>query len=241
MAQQLVPVYVDSRPARLAASSKQLTPKRGQRLKILVGVPWPPRMGPGTPSNHLRGPAWCVFFRPRGAFFGLTAPNGPKGGPRAPGWALVGSGGRVLGRDPLGRRVGSLLVVVCQLLPCEWCLLGPKQPQMGPDGPGTCSTGDWWPCLGTESSWATCGWPCGHCLPIFLLQKARKGPKRPQNGPKRVPEMAKMENGPGPFGVLKDTLFGPVLTPFSNSPFWDRKGVKKRPDPCVLSNTNLDH
>ena len=44
----------------------------------------------------------------------------------------------------------------------------PKRPQTGPDGPRTCTTGVWWPYLGTESTWATCETPFGHVLPVSL-------------------------------------------------------------------------
>ena len=129
-------------------------------MKLPVGVPQPPArvLGPqATILGVLLRPVVSVF-RLQDAFVGQfcpqtapkcprTAPNGPKRGPRAPGWAPVGSGGCVLGRNPLGQRVGSLLLVFfAWVSPVNgvWCPLvqnGPKRPQQGPDGPGTCTTG----------------------------------------------------------------------------------------------------
>ena len=46
-----------------------------------------------------------------------------------PGHAPLGSGGRILGRNPLGQRAGCLLVLFCLR-----CALAPKRPQMAPNG-----------------------------------------------------------------------------------------------------------
>ena len=145
-----------------------------------------PRMDLGTPSNHLRGPGVRVF-RPRGVgcvCWPIWPPNGPQTAPkrppngargRAPGWVPEGSSGRVSGRNPLRQRVGSLLLVFCPFLPRQRCVVSfgsktaSKRPQTGLDGPGTCTTGVRWPYLGTHSTWARCGLPFVHILPVFLL------------------------------------------------------------------------
>ena len=54
-----------------------------------------------------------------------------------------------------------------------------------------------WPCLGTESAWATCQVPFTCVLPVFTLSTVSFGlPKRP---PKR-PETAPMALGHAPPG-----------------------------------------
>ena len=111
-----MPVYVDFRPV---ASKQQPASKRGQKLNLPFGVLQPPRMGPGTPSNHLR--VWLHpipvlrVFRPPGvrplanlAQFGQWPQAGPEG-------SGMGAGGRGLGRNLLGQRVGSLLLLLVLL------------------------------------------------------------------------------------------------------------------------------
>ena len=220
-------------------------------------------MGPGTPSNRLRGPVAprCVCFPPAGCVRWpiwtpngpKTAPNGPKQGSRALGWAPVGSLLLVFApsypvNDPFGPKTAP-----------KWPQNGPKRPQTGHNGPGTCTSRVWWPCLVTESTWATCGLPSGHVLPVFLPsmvcdlapKQPQNGPKWPQDGPEMGLEMAENEffpkKDPRSFGVPIDTFsgcFDPVLDSFealfspkrpcSNGPIWDRKGVKKWPKTCFF-------
>ena len=68
-------------------------------------------MGLGTQSTDLRGPLAprCACFPPAGfVYWPIWPQNGSTQGPRAPGWAPVGSGGRVLGRNPLQQRVDGV-------------------------------------------------------------------------------------------------------------------------------------
>ena len=115
---------------------------------------------------------WCMFVGQFGPKSGpQTAPNGA----RRRRWGPVGAGGCVLGWNLLWQRVGSLLLVFCPFLPRQRCVVSfgsktaSKRPQTGPVGPGTCTTGVRWPYLGTHSTWARCGLPFVHILPVFLL------------------------------------------------------------------------
>ena len=163
-----------------------------------------PRMGPGTPSNHLGGPVAPrrVLFPPAGCVRSpIWPPNSPKRGPRAPGRAPVGSGGRVLGWNPLGQRVGWILLVFYPFLPCQrcgviWPQTGPKTaangPQQSPMAPGHAPPGSGGRIWGRS--------PLGHratCLLVmFCLFLSRKwcdlAPKQPHDGPQWTQNGSKM-------------------------------------------------
>ena len=111
-------------------------------MKVPVGAPRPPGWVSGPQAailGVLLRPGVRVF-RPGGAFVGQfgtrTAPNGPKRGPRALGWTPLGSGGRVLGRNPLRQHGGCLVPVFCLRSSRRRCVVsfgprtGPRRPRI---------------------------------------------------------------------------------------------------------------
>ena len=191
-------------------------------MKLPVGVPRPPRMGSGTPSNHLRGPVapCCAHFPPAWCIrWPIWPPNGPQWGLRAPGWAQVGSGGRVLGRNPLGQRVGSLLLVFCPFLPRKRCHLAPKTALKWPrDMHHWGLVGVSWKIIHLGNVQAAF-WSCFACFSpgngVICLQS---GPKWPQNGSKMGLEMSEIDFFPKKItldhlGCSKTRLWA-VWTPF---------------------------
>ena len=194
-----------ARPAvsssKQAASKQQQAPKRGEKLKHPFWGTAAPWTGPGSPSKHLRGPGAprCAHFPPAGCVrLPIWPKNGPKRGPRAPGWVLVGSGGRVLGQNPLGQRVGCLFLLFCPFLSCQQCHLATNGPKRGPVARGHAPPGSGGRILG----WNPLGQHAG-CLLVMICRLF--SPNRPKMGPKR-PRLSFSKKDPRPTGVLNDTV-----------------------------------
>ena len=159
-------------------------------------------MGPGIPSNELRGPVAhrCARFPPAGCVRSL-ANLVPKRPPRAPGWAPVESGGCILRRNPLGQRVGSLLLVFSPFSPrqrCCWVQIGngPKRGPMAPGhAPGLVGSGGR-PSGDRILGWNPLGQRAGCLLVTFACFSPANGaiwPQNSPNGPKMGLKMAKID------------------------------------------------